>query len=172
MNRIGKITGTLVLSLSTLVGAAGARHSVHLDTQGRLGYSLSVSEWLDAGLAGTLDYRGRSTWRPNAGNGEILGSVESFVNYGLLLPVIDFHPAWSGMEAGCRTYLSIHDPGPASDIIGEWVRSDLYLAYPIAFDRLEVTPSAYLLKYGYLLGEKFHEFGYGLLLEGRIAFRF
>lgn len=76
------------------------------------------------------------------------------------------------MEVGCRTYAIINDVKADGDQIGEWIRSDLYLAYPMVLERLEFVPSAYLLKYGYSLDEVFHEFGYGLLLEGRVAFRF
>lgn len=172
MALIGKVSVLLALCLSSIVHAAGPRQSIYLDTQGRLGYSMALAEWLDAGLAAEIYYKGLSIWRLDAGRGGSSGSVSWHTNAGLLLPIIDVHPAWSGMELGCRTYFSISDLDVDGNSGGEWIRSDLYLAYPVALERLEVVPSAYIMRYGYSLGDQYHEFGYGLLLEGRIAYRF
>jgi hypothetical protein len=163
--------GLVALLISTIEAGSGHQHSLYLDTQGRLGYSLSIAKWLDAGLAGSIHFQGLATQRSDASSG---GSVKTDANAGLLLPVLDVHPAWSGMELGFKTYFAIHDMGPRPNIytVGEWIRADLYLAYPLVFDRLSLVPSAYLVKYGYSLEDEFHEFGYGLLLEARVAFRF
>lgn len=151
---------------------AALRHSLYLDTDDRLGYSLTLTGWLEAGLAGRINIYGSSYYRQNYGRGEIIGGVHTHLDLGLLFPILDVHRSWSGIRLGCRPYFALNDPGPASEAIREWIRSDVYLAYPVAKGRLELTPSANLVKYGYSLDDELHEIVYGLLLEGRLAFRF
>lgn len=158
--------------LASVAFPAAPRHSLYLDTQGRFGYSLSVTDWLDAGLAGRVHFQGRSYYRQNYGRGEVIGGVKTDVDLGLHFPVLDFHRTWFGFMLGCRPYFALNDPGHASKNVQEWIRSDFYLAYPVTKGSLELTPSAYLVKYGYSWDDELHELAYGLLLEGRLAFRF
>jgi hypothetical protein len=176
MNRL--VIGWILFLASS---AAAMESAVYLDTQSRLGFEWRVRSWLRAGLATSVYVQGERVQYEESGSRKGGGEIDTRTNIGIIAPSLDFRATAYGVEMGFNPYLSFHDGGPPTAITrrsstgrfaGNWVGSDFYLARTFRFERLELVPALYVLRYGFSMTEKLHSLGYGFLPEGRLALRF
>jgi hypothetical protein len=166
--------------LLSATAVSSMESAVYFDTRSRLGYELTIRSWLRAGFATSVHIEGERIHRQDIDSGGSYGGIDTRANIGLIAPSIDFRATAFTLELGCNPYLSFHDGGPTASstgrskfrFAGNWLGSDFYVGRTFRFERFELMPMIYILRYGYSMSESFHSFGYGLLPEGRFALRF
>ena len=174
---VKRITTFLILAAAT---AFPMENAVFIDSDSRLGYEWVIRDWLRAGLATSIYFQGETVDIIQTHEGQILGSVDTRANIGIIAPSIDMRATAYEAELHMNPYLSFHDGGPPTawesrtkeHLDGNWAGADFYLARTFTVGHFEFRPAFFLLRYGFCFTEKFHSLGYGFLPEGRLAFRF